>query len=150
MKTSSWFTPLPPGYAGIGISRSVPAGFRHLPTYRALAPGAWFRSCASPAQYAARYAEILAKLDPGQVVLDLQRMAGAAEPVLLCWEHPPPNLSLCHRALVSAWLHESLGLVVPEIGHEDLGNGWSHPKLHPTLAPQSPRQAPLPFAPPNP
>ena len=75
MKTSSWFTPLPPGYAGIGISRSVPAEFRHLPTYRALAPGAWFRSCASPVQYADRYTEILAKLDPKRVVLDLQRLA---------------------------------------------------------------------------
>ena len=49
----------------------------------------------------------------------------------------------CHRALVSAWLSDTLGLIVPELGHEDRGHGWSHPKLHPTLAKdgQRPTQA---------
>ena len=31
MKTSCWFTPKPAGHVGIGISRGVPKGFRHLP-----------------------------------------------------------------------------------------------------------------------
>ena len=133
MKTSCWFTPKPAGHVGIGISRGVPKGFGHLPTYLALAPGPWFKSCSSPQEYAERYfAEILGKLDPHQVVLDLQRLAGGDEPVLVCWEHPPPAAAWCHRALVSAWLSDTLGLIVPELGHK--GHGWSHPKLHPTLS----------------
>jgi hypothetical protein len=92
VKTSCWFTPKPAGHVGIGISRGVPKGFGHLPTYLALAPGPWFKSCSSPQEYAERYfAEILGKHDPHQVVLDLQRLAGDAEPVLVCWEHPPPR-----------------------------------------------------------
>jgi len=35
--------------------------------------------------------------------------------------------------LVSAWLYDELGLEVPEFGHEALGFGWQHPKLHPSL-----------------
>ena len=148
MKTSCWFTPLPPGHAGIGISRGVPAGFEH-PTYRALAPGAWFRSCSSPARYTDRYfGDVLAKLDPRQAVLDLQRIAGDAEPVLLCWEHSPPSPSWCHRALVSAWLSDTIGLIVPELHHEHRGHGWRHPKLHPSLAADGHLTQPgLPFEP---
>ena len=79
----------------------------HLPTYRALTPGPWFKSCSSPALYAERYfAEILGRLDPHQVVLALQRLAGGDEPVLVCSEHPPPAAAWCHRALVSAWLSD--------------------------------------------
>ena len=134
MKTSSWFTKLPPGHFGIGISRGVPKGFEHHANYRRLAPGAWFKSCSSPARYRERYfGDILAKLDPRQVVADLQRLAGEAEPVVLCYEGPPPSSSWCHRALVSAWLFETLGLIVRELGHEHRGHGWQHPKLHPTL-----------------
>jgi hypothetical protein len=143
MKTSSWFSKLPPGHVGIGISRGVPLGYEHLPTYRKLAPGPWFKSCASPAEYAERYfAEILGKLDPHHVLADLQELADGAEPVLVCFEHPPPSPSWCHRALVSALLSDTLGMVVPELGHEDRGHGWSHPKLHPTLRRQD-SQGPL-------
>src|SRR5262245_57986625 len=119
MKTGCWFTPLPPGDVGIGISRGVPGRYEHFPTYRALAPGSWFRSCASPAQYAERYfGEIIAKLNPKNVVADLQRLAGDDEPVLLCWEHPPPNTNWCHRALVSAWLSLPFGPSIPTQQHE--------------------------------
>jgi len=52
---------------------------------------------------------------------------------MVCWEHPPPSPSWCHRALVSAWLFKTIGVAVPEVGHEDAGFGWQHPKLHPTL-----------------
>ena len=69
----------------------------------------------------------------GQVAADLKRLAGEAEPVMVCWEHPPPSPSWCHRALVSAWLFKTIGVAVPEVGHEDAGFGWQHPKLHPTL-----------------
>ena len=96
----------------------------------------------SPARYTDRYfGDVLAKLDPRQAVLDLQRIAGDAEPVLLCWESAT-SAAWCHRALVSAWLHDTLGMIVPELHHEAHGHGWSHPKLHPSLAVEAtPRQA---------
>lgn len=79
------------------------------------------------------YTEVLSKLDPKAVVAALAAMADGGIPTLLCWEAPPPNEAWCHRALVSAWLFDELGLAVPEFGHEALGFGWQHPKLHPTL-----------------
>jgi hypothetical protein len=116
MKTSSWFT------AGtragrIGISRAVPhstpAGFRR---YRALEPtreilhmpdGAWQRG----------YVELLRRLDPQEVWDDLHRLAGGAEPILLCFERRQCD---CHRGLVAEWLCEELGVQVAEFGEEPL------------------------------
>jgi hypothetical protein len=43
--------------------------------YRPLAPGTWFKSCATPADFKRRYFdEILAPLDPKAVVADLAMM----------------------------------------------------------------------------
>src|SRR5262245_11117128 len=109
MKTSSWFTKLPPG-----IGRGVPAGYEDLPTYRQLAPGPWFKNYSSQQYRDGYFAEVLAKRDPCQVVLGI---AGAKARVVLCFEGPPPSPSWCHRALI-AWLFETIGLVVPEVGHE--------------------------------
>ena len=47
---------------------------------------------------------------------------------------PEPGPKWCHRGLVSAWLHDELGLEVFELGQEQCGCGWSHPKLHKGLA----------------
>ena len=73
------------------------------------------------------------KADPKAVLVALVAMADGGIPTLLCWEAPPPNEAWCHRGLVSAWLFDELGLIVPELGHESAGYGWQHPKLHPTL-----------------
>jgi hypothetical protein len=133
IKTSSWFVVPPPGHTRIGISRSAPrrqSGYRR---YRALEPGAWFRSC-TPQEFTQRYFdEVLGRLGPAQVVIDLDEIAGGDIALLLCWEPPPPNGEWCHRALVSAWLHDQLGIEVLELGHEQSGCGWQHPKLHPAL-----------------
>jgi len=131
--TSSWFSKLPADHCRIGISRGTPsrqsAPYR---SYRPLAPGAWFKSCATPEEYQRRYfSEILSQLDPAAVVAELQAMAGTATPTLLCWEHAPPSPAWCHRALVSIWLWDRLGLEVREYGCE--GFGWRHPKLHLSL-----------------
>jgi hypothetical protein len=65
IKTSSWFTKLPAHHVRIGISRGVPHQLGTYLNYRPLAPGPWFRSCATPADYKQRYFdEILAPLDP--------------------------------------------------------------------------------------
>jgi hypothetical protein len=135
--TSSWFTKLPADHVRIGISRGIP---RHQRAkyflYRALNPGAWFKSCATPEEYARRYYnEILDRLDPGAVVGALQAMGDGGIPTLVCWEAPPPDPAWCHRGLVSACLFDALGLDVCEFGHEDLGCGWRHPKLDPSLKP---------------
>jgi hypothetical protein len=134
IKTSSWFTKLTARHVRIGCSRGVPHQIGTYLNYRPLAPGPWFKSCATAEEYRHRYfAEILSKLDASRVVSDLAMMADGGIPTLLCWEAPPPNEAWCHRGLVSAWLHDELGLEVPELGHEQLGFGWQHPKLHPSL-----------------
>lgn len=122
MKTASFFTFTGAGRVSIArfAPRNTPAGYRQ---YKALAPGAWFNSV-TPAEYVKRFAEeILAKLDPPKVVADLEKLAGGAEPVLLCWEKPTDRVkdptTFCHRAIVAEWLGEKLGLDVRELGYED-------------------------------
>jgi len=64
-------------------------------------------------QYIDQYlAAVLGWLDPAEVAADLQRLAGDAEPILLCWcgKGKP-----CHRRIVAAWLGEALGMEVPEL-----------------------------------
>jgi hypothetical protein len=132
--TSSWFTPLPAGYCRIGISRGVPRGQKGYRRYSKLNPGPWFNSV-SPVRYRQLYfAEVLDALDPEAVVSYLMELSGQQIPVLLCWEAAtPPIRQWCHRALVSAWLHDRLGLQVHEFGLEAHGFGWSHPLLEPSL-----------------
>ena len=45
--------------------------------------------------------EILAKLNPYQVVVELKRMADGRDIALLCYEKPS---DFCHRHLVADWL----------------------------------------------
>ena len=113
MKTASFFTYTGPGRISIArwVPRGTPAGFR---VYRPLNPTADMlkqpRECYEP-----RYQEILAALDPQQIVADLARLAAPAEPVLLCWERPPfSETHWCHRRMVAEWLEHQLGLRVSE------------------------------------
>src|SRR6185295_2627300 len=117
--TSSWFAPLPDTYARIGISRGTPRGQRGYRMFRALAPGPWFSSV-NPDEYRTRYDQTLAALDPHKVLAELVDVAAGRIAALLCFERPPPNPDWCHRGLVSAWLADTLGLDVPEFGHEAL------------------------------
>ena len=126
--TSSWSTPLPEGYARIGISRGPPRGQRGYRTYRALAPGPWLWSVTEE-EFCRRYLAQLGFLDPRKVLADLTELAGHRMPALLCFEQPPPDPRPCHRGLVSAWFAETVGVIVPEYGHETKGSGWSHPKI---------------------
>lgn len=132
--TSSWFARLPDDHARIGISRGVPrgqkAGFR---LYRRLAPGDYFNRV-TVAEYDRLYRQQLEVLDPHQVVGELRELAAGLKPTLLCFE--PAAIDddrWCHRAMVSAWLFETLGLVVLEVGLEHPGYGRHHPKLHSSL-----------------
>ena len=130
-KTTGWYTPLPEDHLRIGISRGVPrrfpAGFR---MYRKLQPGPWFNSV-SPVEYERLYnAEVLAPLEPAKVMADLEAIAGGKIPVLCCYERAGSG-QWCHRALAARWLAESLGIAIPEFGHEQLAQ-----EDHPLMAPE--------------
>ena len=133
--TGSWRSTIDPDrYVLIGISRSSPRGRSGYRRYPALMPGSWFRDPMSDEAWAALYQdEVLARLAPKNVLGDLMKLAGGRPAVLTCWEHEPPHVSWCHRALVSRWLQEQLGVEVPELGHEHLGCGCRHPKLPASL-----------------
>lgn len=131
IKTSSWFAKLPDGHCRIGISRGAPRGMSDYRRYPKLNPGPWFNSV-SPVEYKKRYhEEILSRLDAAQVVRELADIANGGVPVLVCFEGAADKHGWCHRGLVAGWLHDELQLEVREIGREDCGCGWRHPKLDP-------------------
>jgi hypothetical protein len=136
MKTGCWFASLPGDHIRIGISRGVPrglaAGYR---LFRKLAPGPWFNSCTTHAEYDARYqAEILAPLCPSQVFDEIEAIAQGKVPALCCFERAG-GLQWCHRSLVSEWFANPLGLIVPEFGFDD-GRHHQHPLMSPELDPE--------------
>jgi hypothetical protein len=149
--TSSWFTRLPDSVARIGISRGVPRGQVGYSVMRELAPGPWFNSV-SAEEYFRRYAEQLAALDPpaivARIVARMTPLAGGQDAALLCFEPPNDPTKHCHRAYVSAWLHDELGLVVREWSDPHASFGWGHckmPRLNPPELLRSPswrRQGP--------
>lgn len=112
MLTSSYFTFKGPGR--IGISRGFPRGYTKIPMFRQLAPGPWFNSVSKPEYEKLFYAQ-LAALNPQAVWDELHRLAGDAEPVLLCYERTPfTDTNWCHRRMVASWLESTLGIVVNE------------------------------------
>jgi len=125
--TSSWFTELPPEYCRIGVSRGVPRNQSGYRMYRKLQPGPYLKLPDGP--FTERYyTEVLGQLDPRQTVDELMELAAGKTPALLCFEHPQSQ-AWCHRAMISAWLWQTLGLDVPEYGREREGCGLDHPKL---------------------
>jgi hypothetical protein len=96
--------------------------------YRALAPGDWFRAVDEKA-FVERYMAQLECLDADQVLHDLAQIANGDIPALLCFERSPPDTAWCHRSLVAGWLKDTAKLDIFELGAEQMGSGWSHPKL---------------------
>ena len=100
---------------GVGISLSAPS-FWNGPDYPKLAPSSHLlyaikSGTIDEIEYEKRFRkEVLAKLDPMKVYEDLK------DNVLLCWE---PAGEFCHRRIVAAWIHENLGVEVPEWKRED-------------------------------
>ena len=114
MKTASFFTYAGPGRISIAryAPRGTPAGFR---IYQPLNPTAPMLKL-DRAEYEPLYLAILAGLDPRQVWDNLHRLAGDAEPVLLCWERPPFTVTnWCHRRMVADWFEQALDVEVPEV-----------------------------------
>ena len=115
MKTASYFSYHGPGRIGIsvGAPRGCPPGYR---MYRTLAPRRPMLTMPFDQYRAIFIREILGRLDPHQVEVDLHRLAGGAEPVLLCFERPPFTVdNWCHRRMVAEWFAETLSLDVPEL-----------------------------------
>jgi hypothetical protein len=59
----------------------------------------------SPEDYLREYEKILARLDPAKVAAHLDGS------ILLCFEQPGLR---CHRIYVANYLHDKLGIIVPE------------------------------------
>jgi len=127
--TSSWFTDLPPDFCRIGVSRGVPRNQSGYRMYRKLQPGPYLKLPDGP--FTERYhTEVLDRLDPRQTVDEFMALAAGKSVAILCFEHPH-SATWCHRAMISAWLQQTLGLDVPEYGREREGCGIAHPKLCP-------------------
>jgi hypothetical protein len=87
----------------VAISRGIPRGWRGR-RYLDLAPR-WEMLKMSPEDYLREYEKILARLDPVKVAADLDGS------IMLCFEQPGVR---CHRLYISRWLHDTIGLKVPE------------------------------------
>jgi hypothetical protein len=122
--TGWWFGKYPDDHVKVGISRGTPRGMTPgYKRYPKLNPGSWFNSV-SPAEYLSLYnTEVLAPLDPQQVVNDIMKLAGDRIPVLVCYESPKDiqaGTKWCHRHIAAVWLEDSLGIEVREVGQRDL------------------------------
>jgi hypothetical protein len=131
---TSYYSKTPPTVPGaICISRSQPRWHNgKYPSYKALAPGKWYKMTDIDQYTALYYEEILGPLDPQQVRDDLYRIAqeqarslGLPEeevqkvrPILLCFE----STGFCHRRLAANWLESALDIEVPE-GYMDKKTG---------------------------
>ena len=115
MRTASYFTYSGPGRIGItvGNPRRIAPGYQ---LYRGLAARREMLDLPQAEYRALYFGEILARLDPAQVVADLNRLAGEYEPVLLCFERPPfTESNWCHRRMVAEWLKAQLNIDVQEL-----------------------------------
>lgn len=91
----------------VAISRGTPRGWPGK-VYKPLAPSWNLVKIADPPEFIRLYrAQVLDKLDPRQVLLDL----GGDDFIMLCWEAPG---EFCHRLVVAAWLQKELGVTVEE------------------------------------
>lgn len=91
----------PNGYQGAVYKKLAPT-YQILMDYKKAADGGWESLYWAQTKYVTRYrAQILDKLDPQQVVRELEDLAGGRDIVLLCYERPE---AFCHRHLVAEWL----------------------------------------------
>ncbi len=87
----------------VAISRGIPRGWRGR-RYLDLAP-TWAMLKMSSEDYLIEYNRILAQLDPVKVADELEGS------IICCWEQPGVS---CHRLYVANYLHDKLGIIVPE------------------------------------
>jgi hypothetical protein len=117
MLKTSYFarSALEPG--AVSIARFPPkryTGTHYLP----LAPPPELLKIGNWDEYRRRYSEeVLSVLDPDAVLRDLGVEGAGHDIILLCFEKERPH---CHRGLVAAWLYETRGITVLELGEESV------------------------------
>ena len=116
MKTSYYGQLINIPSGAICISQGVPKYADNIPQYKPLAPS-WAMQKLPITPYAEAFKAQLARLDPQECWLDLQKLAGEAEPIILCYEKPVDH---CHRHLVATWFEKNLNVVIPEFTFEHL------------------------------
>lgn len=112
--TSSWYAYKGPGRIGISVGspRGMPAGYK---LYRALAPTRDMLKMPIETYRPKFFNDILGKLDPDQVLKDLEAKSEDGLAVLLCFEKPPfTDINFCHRHMVADWLKDMRGIEVLE------------------------------------
>ena len=115
MKTSSYYDYKGPGRIGISVGR--PRGVAGpIPFYRDLAPKFYMLKMRYDDYRKIYFSAILSNLNPQKVWADLHELAGADEPVLLCFERTPLTAeNWCHRTMVADWFLHQIGEKVPEV-----------------------------------
>jgi uncharacterized protein (DUF488 family) len=99
------------GLVPVSIALWPPRGWKGR-RYPALAPR---REMFGKADFAQRYLDMLAGLDPAAVLSDLEALAGGRDVALVCFERA---LTFCHRRVAASWLEEKLGVEVTEWGFD--------------------------------
>jgi Protein of unknown function, DUF488 len=120
--TSRWTSPLLRDLdaAYVGISRGVPRWplpYRYK-LLRSLAPSREAFAIKNRDEFSREYLGELAILGTDRIVADLAKIGrevGHKPLVLLCWEDVFDPEQWCHRRLLAGWLHEHLGVEVPEL-----------------------------------
>ena len=101
----------------VSIARFPPAWFTGT-RYLKLAPKPEMLKIGNWEEYRRRYREeVLAGLDPDEVLRDLNIEGAGHDIILLCFEKERAH---CHRGLVAEWFHETKGIIVPELGEESV------------------------------
>ena len=95
----------------ISIARFPPKWFAG-PRYFRLAPEPWMLGIGDWHEYTWVYREnILARIDPEEVLRELGVPDSPHDIILLCFEK---ERARCHRGLVAEWFRGTIGLDVPE------------------------------------
>jgi uncharacterized protein YeaO (DUF488 family) len=101
----------------VSIARFPPKWFTGS-RYLRLAPEPEMLKIGNWEEYRRRYREeVLACLDPDEVLRDLNVDRAGHDIILLCFEKDRMH---CHRGLVAEWFHETKGIRVPELGEESI------------------------------
>ena len=104
------------GLVLIGIAGISPPGFNGL-EYKKLAPKRFiydnYIESGDEEEYSRNYfGYVLDKLNPREVIKELEELSKGKNLVLLCYEKPN---QFCHRQLVRYWMKSALNLEIKEI-----------------------------------
>jgi len=113
MFLTSYFAKSAKAPGAVSIARFPPKWYTGA-LYLPLAPKPEMLQIQDWNEYRQRYREdVLATLDPGQVLRDLESLCAGHDIILLCFEKDRTH---CHRGLVAEWFLETIGIRVTELG----------------------------------